>query len=106
MDEDQLGHILFGRRLRLRVLLWVLGADQPFFLTEAAQGIGYSASGVSAELERLVELGMLARHDPLPGERRVYYSRTDTPLWNIIEAARIALLPHADPHQRTITDAR
>jgi DNA-binding MarR family transcriptional regulator len=97
VDVERVGHSLFGRRLRLQVLLWILNFKEPaFFLSEVAEGVHYSASGVSAELERLAALGMLNRHDALPGERRVYYSRTDSSLWAIIEAARIALLPRGD----------
>jgi DNA-binding MarR family transcriptional regulator len=104
VDVETLGHTLFGRRLRLRVLLWVLNVDGgTFFLTEAAQGIGYSASGVRDELERLVDLGML-RRDAGMADRRVYYTRTGSPLWRIIDATRLALLPQADPYPARTDD--
>jgi hypothetical protein len=38
------------------------------------------------ELRRLVRLGMLDEVRP-DDARRVYYDRTDSPLWKIIEAA-------------------
>jgi hypothetical protein len=43
-------------------------------------------SDLADELGRLVRLGMLdeERRDDA---RRVYYERTDSPLWNIIQAA-------------------
>jgi hypothetical protein len=105
VDVELVGRNLFGRRLRLRVLLWVLSADETFFLKEAADEIGYSASGVRDEFERLVDLGMLLRNPPLAGDRRTYYSRTDSPLWDIIEATRLALLPQRDSARRDHGDA-
>ena len=38
------------------------------------------------ELSRLVRLGMLDEERP-DDSRRVYYERTDSPLWKIIQAA-------------------
>ena len=38
------------------------------------------------ELGRLVRLGMLEEARP-DDSRRVYYERTDSPLWKIIQAA-------------------
>jgi hypothetical protein len=42
------------------------------------------------ELGKLVRLGMLEEERP-DGDRRVWYSRTDSRLWKIIEAAAEAL---------------
>lgn len=87
-----LGDSLFGRALRLRVAYWVLRRDDPsFFQGEAVTGVSYSASGVAQELERLVKLGMIVRHERTPGDRRVYYTRSDSALWMIIEAAANAV---------------
>ncbi len=47
-------------------------------------------SAASKELGRLVRLGMLEEERP-DGDRRVWYSRTDSRLWKIIEAAAEAL---------------
>jgi len=41
---------------------------------------------VAKELARLVRLGMLDEERP-DDSRRVYYHRTDSPLWKIIQAA-------------------
>jgi hypothetical protein len=47
---------------------------------------------VAKELRRLVRLGMLEELRP-DDARRVYYDRTDSPLWKIIEAAADAVDP-------------
>jgi hypothetical protein len=87
---EKLGHFLFGRKLRLRVALWVLEQEETFFLTQAAKGIDYSASGVREELDRLEHLGMVRRLE-YHGSGKAYYMRSDGPLWRVIEAARDAL---------------
>ena len=90
---------LFGRPLRLRVGLWVLERlenEDTFFQGEAASGIGYSASGVAAELERLVDLGMVERHEN-GTERRIYYSPRSSVLWaEAFAAARTFLASEAE----------
>ena len=43
-------------------------------------------SAVRVELGKLVALGMLEEDRPDEG-RRIYYTRTDSRLWKIIEAA-------------------
>jgi DNA-binding MarR family transcriptional regulator len=80
-----LGDRLFGRALRLRVAAWILSeAEESFFQGQVAAGVNYTASAVADELERLVELRMIVRHDKLAGDRRLYYSKTASPLWDII----------------------
>ena len=89
---DELSDRLFGRSLRLKVAGWVLTRDDPvFYQTQAALGVGYPPSGVVQELDRLVGLGMVVRHDPTPGDRRQYYTRVESPFWPIIQAALDAL---------------
>jgi len=85
---DLIGDRLFGRSLRLRVAAWVLAHEDPhFYQSEAAASVRYSASAVTQELNRLVELGMILRRDPTPGGRRQYYTKTDSPLWAVIREA-------------------
>lgn len=94
MDIESVGHLMFGRGLRLRVAAWILGhgVDQAFYQGEAAQGVGYSASAVTTELERLVELQMLSKHEPTAGERRVYYTPAGNhPLWEAFGVALAAI---------------
>ena len=90
---DQLSDRLFGRRLRLQVASWILLHEQAsFFQGQAAQGIGYSAGEVTKELNRLVDLGMIIRHEISAGDRRQYYTRVDEcPFWEIIRVARAAV---------------
>jgi DNA-binding MarR family transcriptional regulator len=90
---DEIGASLFGRRLRLRVALWVLAREEreSFYQSQVADGVAYSVSGVVAELDRLVDLGMIRRLRPEHGDRRVYYVRMVSPLWEIIRAAHTAV---------------
>jgi DNA-binding MarR family transcriptional regulator len=93
----RLGELLFGRALRLRVAAWVAARqDVLFFQGEAAKGVDYSASAVIQELDRLVELGMLVRLPRQPGDRRQYYTRTDSQLWAAVAAA-VTALPRRRP---------
>lgn len=87
MDVTTVGRLLFGRSLRLRVALWILReSGGSFFLSQAAAGIGYSASGISSELDRLIELQMI-RRDADAGSRRVYFTVVPHPLWEVFAAA-------------------
>lgn len=88
MELAEIGDRLFGRTLRLRVAAWVLSHDEEsFFQSEAASGVGYTASGVAEELARLADLGMVDRMERLPGGNRQYYTKLRSPLWNVIQAA-------------------
>ena len=62
------GELLFGRRLRLRVLLWVEEQEDPFNQSQAAMGVAYSSSGeVAKELQRCPFRGHLSRIGAKPG---------------------------------------
>ena len=88
---DNLGKTMFGRSLRLRVLLWVHGQKSHFYQTQAAQGVSYSTSGVETELARLEELGMIRRFARTGNVGRVNYLVVDSPLWTVIEAVEDVL---------------
>lgn len=79
--------------MRLPIALWVRARPEgtSFFLKEAADGSGYDSANVAQELARLVELRMLMRHEATPGDRRVYFTPLETPLWSIVDAARVAV---------------
>jgi len=96
---DVVGELLFGRRLRLRVLLWVAEQDHPFNQSEAARGVGYSSSGeVAKELERLVQLQMLRKYGRPTRVGPQNYVRTDHVGWEVAAAARTMVDATADPH--------
>jgi hypothetical protein len=86
LDADEVGRQLFGRPCRLALAIWIVRHDKPrFYQSEPPREVilqGY----VAGELDRLVRLGMLEeeRRDDV---RRVYYERTNSPLWKIIQAA-------------------
>jgi hypothetical protein len=86
------GEELFGRRIRLRVLLWAHKQKQPFNQSEASKGVDYSASGeVAKELERLVRLGMLRKFGRPSRVGPQNYLHVEHPGWAIAAAARSAV---------------
>lgn len=95
MDADTIGHELFGRRCRLRLALWIHVLDEPRFFQSQPPREVINQSDAGKELARLVRLGMLIEERP-DRERRVYYRRTDSPLWRIIEAAQAVCSGHTD----------
>jgi hypothetical protein len=94
-NEDALseyGDQMFGRRIRLRVLLWAEARSDAFNQSEAAVGVSYSSSGeVAKELERLVRLGMLRKFGRPSRVGPQNYLRVDHPGWAIAVAARAAV---------------
>lgn len=89
---DTLGAALFGRSLRLRVLLWVRERREVFFQSEAARGVDYSgASAVAKELDTLETLGMIRKFGRPTNTGRQNYVRTDSSWWSIVDATRAAL---------------
>jgi hypothetical protein len=90
---EEYGEALFGRRLRLRVLLWVLATPEIFNQTQAARGVDYGSVGeVAKELERLVKLGMLRKYARLPAVGPQRYAREEGhPMWGAITAVHSAL---------------
>lgn len=87
MDSTRISELLFGRKCRLAVAAWVLQHPKGrFFQSEASGQIEHaSQSNITDEFNRLVELGMLDIERP-PDSRRVYYVRTNSPLWDAIAA--------------------
>lgn len=92
MDVDEVGKQLFGRPCRLALALWITERDKPrFFQSEPPREVILQGD-LGNELRRLVRLGMLEEERPY-GDRRVWYTRTDSKLWKVIEAAADALRP-------------
>jgi len=103
VDErvDTVGELLFGRRLRLRVLLWAHDQTQAFNQSEAARGVGYNSSGeVAKELERLVQLQMLRKYGRPSRVGPQNYVRAEHPGWTVAEAARLMIDTEADEPER------
>jgi DNA-binding MarR family transcriptional regulator len=104
VDFREVGRGLFGRRTRLHLLVWASRVEGgSFYVKQAVDGLRDSPSAVLAELTRLTDLGMF-RRDSHPGDRRVYYTLTDSPLWKIalattaaLEELDIQLPPRTDP---------
>jgi len=89
---DVYGDQLFGRRIRLRVLLWTHTQKEAFNQSEASKGVDYSSSGeVAKELERLVRLGMLRKFGRPSRVGPQNYLRVEHPGWAIAVAARTAV---------------
>jgi len=90
---DAVGELLFGRRLRLRVLLWASEQPGAFNQSEAARGVGYNSSGeVAKELERLVQLEMLRKFGRPSRVGPQNYLRADHPGWEVADVARRMVL--------------
>jgi hypothetical protein len=86
LDVNHVGKLLFGRPCRLALALWIVRHDKPrFYQSEPPRDV-ILQSDLAKELGRLVSLGMLQEERP-DDVRRVYYERTDSPLWEIIKAA-------------------
>jgi hypothetical protein len=97
VDADEIGHELFGRRCRLKLALWIHALSEPRFFQSQPPRDVINQSDAARELARLVRLGMLVE-ERSGHDRRVYYIRTDSPLWEIITAARTvteAGVPHS-----------
>jgi DNA-binding transcriptional regulator PaaX len=60
--------------------------------------------GARQELERLTRAGLLRQERP-DGDQRVYYARTDSPLWEIVKAAEQVMKRDA-PGERWPAKAR
>jgi hypothetical protein len=90
VDVDEVGKQLFGRPCRLALALWIAERDKPrFFQSEPPREVILQGD-LGKELRRLVRLGMLEEERP-DGDRRVWYTRTNSKLWRVIEAAADAL---------------
>ncbi len=73
--------------------LWVLEHDgERFYQSELVGDLPNRVrTAVPAELQRLVETGMLELEEPEDGQRRRYFRRTSSPLWAVISATADAL---------------
>ena len=92
LDVHEVGKLLFGRPSRLALAIWIVRHDKPrFYQSEPPREVIWQGA-VAEELGKLVKLGMLEEVRP-DDARRVYYDRTDSPLWKIIEAAADVLEP-------------
>lgn len=89
IDIELLSDRLFGRKLRLVLAAWIYDLpDGTFYQQQAASETGIPQSNVRDELNaRLVPLGMVQEVPKTAGDRRQYYARTKSPLWQIVEAA-------------------
>ncbi|WP_109788718.1 hypothetical protein [Mycolicibacterium chlorophenolicum] len=91
MDPTRVSELLFGRKCRLAVAAWVLRHPKGRFFQSEPRDIEHaSTSNIVDELGRLVQLGMLETERP-EDSRRVYYVRTNSPLWDIVTAALAAI---------------
>jgi len=85
VDVRDAGKELFGRPCRLALAIWIFRHDKRFYQSEPPREVIWQGEAAK-ELSRLVRLGMLVEDRP-DDARRVYYERTNSPLWKIIEAA-------------------
>lgn len=81
-----MGGELFGRPCRLTLALWIARHDKSRFYQSEPPREVILQGDAAKELGRLVRLGILEEDRP-DDSHRVYYERTDSPLWKIIQAA-------------------
>jgi hypothetical protein len=99
VDADEVGREMFGRRCRLGLALWIQRREQPrFYQSEPPKDV-INQSDAAKELARLVRLGMLTE-ERSEAERRVYYVRTENPLWRIIATTAEVINTADHPSQR------
>jgi hypothetical protein len=93
VDAEEISALMFGRAMRLPVLLWLRQRNDPsMYLTEARNATGYEAQHLADELERLAKLGMVSKLERQRKNDRQYFVRNDgSPLWSIVDAAGTAL---------------
>ena len=97
---DALGGDLFGRALRLRVMIWVYRQSNPFFQSQAARGVAYSGvSAVAKELDTLERLGMVRKYGRPNNIGRLNYVRVESLKWQIVEAVE-RVLAESDANPR------
>jgi predicted transcriptional regulator len=88
---------MFGRSLRLRVLIWVYRQDSPFYQSQVARGVNYSSeSAVAKELATLESLQMVRRFGRPGKVGRLNFLRIDSPFWNVVEAVEEILRAAAE----------
>lgn len=90
MDATLVSAGMFGRPCRLPLLLWLL--DHPkgrVYQSEPPTSLG-ARTALNQELGRFTDAGLLVEERP-DGDPRVYYARTDSPLWDIVRAASVVL---------------
>ncbi len=89
-DVDEIGQLLFGRRCRLRLALWIWRrAKADFYQSEPPREVVLQ-SDAAKELGQLVLLGMIEKQHR-ENDRRIYYERLDGPLWEVIGAVAAAV---------------
>lgn len=90
MEAREVSRWLFGRPCRLPIALWILKQEKGrFYQSEPPRELGVQ-SAITEELARFTRAGLLTEERP-DAENRVYYVRTDSPLWKVIEAARLVI---------------
>ncbi len=86
MDATQASALLFGRACRLPLLLWLLEHPKGrIFQSEPPPHLGVRTA-IRDELARFTRAGLLVEERP-DADPRVYYVRTDSPLWDIVRTA-------------------
>lgn len=77
-------------------MLWLLTHPKDtIYQSEPPESLG-ARTAIRQELERLTRAGLLRKERP-DGDQRVYYTRTDSPLWEIVRAAASVVEPLQKP---------
>src|SRR5260370_8836569 len=84
----RVGDQVVGRGVRVRLASWMLArGERKFYQSEAVSEVEGGISNIRDELARFVDLGMVVDVPPTPNDRRRYYRRTNSQLWDAIQVA-------------------
>lgn len=90
LDLDTVGSLLFGSTHRLRLAVWVMKRDLAFYQHEIGDDHGKTTE-VAGHLQRLTVLGMVEPCERVPGDRRAWWRKLESPLWDCVAAAETAV---------------
>jgi len=100
MDATRVSEDMFGRPCRLPIMLWLLNHPKDrIYQSEPPDSLG-ARTAVRQELVRLTRVGLLREERP-DGDPRVFYVRTDSPLWEIVKAAADVINPAVKSRRRS-----
>ena len=106
--RNEVSELMFGRAMRLSLLIWVLESDDDdFFAALVADDLRLPASNVSQEIERLVQLKMIGLLPQRRGDRAKRFVRLPSPLWEVVMTAKNATdLPSVEFFESDRTNGR
>lgn len=90
VDAETLSDVLFGRPMRLPLLIWIRDREDPlFFITEAAKATGFVHAHVRKELDRFAQIGLVQALPTKAKNDKQFFQRNDEcPYWRVVELTK------------------